>query len=456
MSWSEPDESCSELDALVELGRKQGVQPSAAELDAGLQAINARLEAHRTRRRRLTQAAPLVSLALAAGIVFAVGAHWFISPVALTYEVEGGSVLDAGYLHESNGKGVEVTFEEGTKFTLASGARARLRSVDARGARLGLERGKASFHVTPDVNRRWEVEVGPFLVEVKGTVFDVNWNPEVEQFELELEHGRVLVTGPVSGGALTLSGGQRLVVHLAKGETRITDARAGQLAATAHASDGSSSNGAAAVPSNARAEFAPLPLREQASKPLASDSTPEATATEPAHPAQVTNEGASVATPEFTQPQRKWVGALARGQWARIVHEAETEGIPSVLATASSEQLFALANAARYRQRAALARDALLALRQRFPGSGRAIDAAFLLGRVAESRGEDSTALSWYDDYLSRAANSTYAAEALGRKMTMLGRSFGAARARPVAEEYLRRYPKGSYAGSARALLASP
>ncbi len=40
--------------------------------------------------------------------------------------------------------------------------------------------------------------------------------------------------------------------------------------------------------------------------------------------------------------------------------------------------------------------------------------------------------------------------------MTLTDKLEGPARARPVAEEYLRRFPEGSYAGSARALMRVP
>jgi TolA-binding protein len=104
-----------------------------------------------------------------------------------------------------------------------------------------------------------------------------------------------------------------------------------------------------------------------------------------------------------------------------------------------------------------LARAALLAERRRFPGSPRALDATFLLGRVEESGERGTTrAIAWYDEYLSRAPTGAYAAEALGRKMTLTSESGGTEEARPIAEEYLRRFPKGSYAGSARALRRAP
>ncbi|HEX7597625.1 MAG TPA: hypothetical protein VF518_05385, partial [Polyangia bacterium] len=119
--------------------------------------------------------------------------------------------------------------------------------------------------------------------------------------------------------------------------------------------------------------------------------------------------------------------------------------------------LLLLADAARYRRRMGLARDALGAERRRFPGSTRALDATFLLGRVEESSDLGAAkALRWYADYLAQAPGGTFASEALGRKLILTRKLEGRAQARPVAEEYLRSFPNGSYAGTARALLRAP
>ena len=77
--------------------------------------------------------------------------------------------------------------------------------------------------------------------------------------------------------------------------------------------------------------------------------------------------------------------ALAAGQLDRILAEAERAGVKATLDRASGEDLLALADAARYRRRMELAREALLAARRRFPDSPRSLDAAFRLGRVEEA-----------------------------------------------------------------------
>jgi hypothetical protein len=47
----------------------------------------------------------------------------------------------------------------------------------------------------------------------------------------------------------------------------------------------------------------------------------------------------------------------------------------------------------------------------------------------------------------------TYAAQALGRQMILVHKLRGAAAARPVAGEYLERFPSGPYADAAKKLL---
>jgi hypothetical protein len=65
-------------------------------------------------------------------------------------------------------------------------------------------------------------------------------------------------------------------------------------------------------------------------------------------------------------------------------------------------------------------------------------------------------ALSWYERYLEEAPSGAYASEALGREMIVTQELMGAAAARMVAEDYLHRFPSGTYAGAARALRQEP
>jgi hypothetical protein len=155
-------------------------------------------------------------------------------------------------------------------------------------------------------------------------------------------------------------------------------------------------------------------------------------------------------------PRARWSERLADGGAAGILAEAQRRGVASVLARASSEDLAALADAARFRKQDELARRVLLAQRRRFPGTLRAEEASFLLGRLADGpAGRDPDALAWYDRYLREAPAGAYAAEAMGRMMLVLEREQRTEEARTLAADYLRRFPQGVYARAARAVASS-
>jgi hypothetical protein len=139
---------------------------------------------------------------------------------------------------------------------------------------------------------------------------------------------------------------------------------------------------------------------------------------------------------------------VAQGHFGAVLDEAEQRGLDRTLATGSLEELAALADAARYAGRTSVAKRVLSAERQRFAGSGPARDAAFFLGRLAEESG--GGAIEWYERYVSESPRGAYASQAFGRKMMLLYKQRGASAAKPVASEYLSRYPNGPYAAAAR------
>jgi hypothetical protein len=420
------------LTGLVELARTSVPPAAPARMALGLDLVMARLDSRQNRRGRVLRSSLVVAMgAVCVMLVWGV-VRARLQPtdhVPLAYTVEGGNVIEGGYLRESGNDGIKLSFTEGSEFALMPGARGRLRAVDGSGARIAIEQGSASFRITPRPHANWLVDVGPFLVTVKGTAFTVHWDPTGERFELRLQHGRVAVSGPVSGGEIALRAGQRLLVNLPKAETLITEQAPGEAW-------GGPAPVAAGTP--------------DASAPLLSHGTTQRPTGRSA-PVLRPSEGPKV------DDGQHWAEAIAAGQWDRVLAEVDRAGIKTTLNSASSEDLFALADAARYRRHDALARQALLAERRRFPDSPRALDAAFLLGRLEEANEQGTgRALRWYDEYLARAPTGTYASEALGRKMMVTNNRDGAARAQPIAEDYLRRFPNGTYAGAAQALRRSP
>jgi len=352
----------------------------------------------------------------------------------LTFAMTAGEIEAGGYFRVGTASQPTLHFSDGTRVDLMAGARGRVASVDAHGARVMLDEGEAHIRVAPQPGTRWLFDAGPFVVQVQGTEFALAWRGAEGRLDVRLDKGAVSVTGPLSEQAIVLRPGQWLTVRLAAHEVFVRDFDR------------------AAPPPLPSADTTPTP--EPAAAPAEAPAAPEPVPT-PAAPRARRPTHASAELP--ANPERNWAPARAEGDWARILDLATKRGIPRTLAERNSEDLALLADAAHYQHRDDIAEQTLLAQRQRFPGSTRAKDAAFLLGRIVEAKPNGaSEALVWYDRHLAEAPNGAYASEALGRKMTVLARLRGEAAARPVAEEYLRRYPGGTYARAARAYASKP
>ena len=403
------------------------------EREGGLDIVMARLtERQRVRLFRLSVAGVGVgAVACAVWLVFFAAKVAVPRTESLSYRVEGGEIVDGGYLRSLGSAGVKLRFTEGSELEFHAGARGRLRSVDANGARFAIERGTASVQVAHRPGAHWLVDAGPFLIAVKGTTFTVAWDATGEQLDVRMEQGTVSVTGPLSEGAITVGAGQRLAINLPRREVVLRDVEG---AAASHP---------------AMAPVSPEPERTPTKHGL--DGEPGDSAGGATGRRLGARARGAVASP------RNWAAALVVGDADSILRDVERRGLARCLAEASGEDLSALADAARYRRRDSLAKEALLAQRSRFPGSARARDAAFLLGRLEEVReGGRSKALSWYERYLEEAPAGAYASEALGREMIVTQDLIGFAAAQRVAEDYLRRFPTGTYAGAARALRQGP
>lgn len=417
------------LDQLVQIASRAIPPMTPPRQQRGFAAVSARLAARPGRRSRRFQ---LGLFALGAGA--AACALWLVlatraktpTSAVITYRAEAGEILAGGYLRSFGDRGMTLRFSEGTKLALLPGARGRLHSVDDKGARIAIEQGPARIEVAQRPGAHWLVEAGPFLMSVKGTVFTVGWNAKSEQLDLRMEKGLVSVTGPILENVILVRSGQQLAIDLPKKEVVLHESQ------------------------SAREQLA----TKAGALPAVTASEPALAAPPAALPGRA---GRRVAARTQAPGSYGWAAALAAGEVDSILGDVERLGLKRSLGEASSDDLSALADAARYRRQQDIARQALLAQRSRFPDSGRACDAAFLLGRLEESReGGGPKALEWYDQYLEGAPTGAYASEALGRKMIAMQKLMGAKAARAVAQEYLEQFPTGAYAGAARALRQTP
>jgi len=347
--------------------------------------------------------------AAAALLLMVVSGSLYLPARPLAFEGFDAHATDDGHIAlEQANRGGGIRFSDGTVMILDRGARAQVVEVDAHGARLRVEDGRAYFHVVHKERARWNVAAGPYSVEVTGTHFNVSWSAAEQRFELSLEGGSVIVRGPQMPQGVRLAAGQTVVATAEPSMFRIIS------------------------PGKTDEARPRLELEEQL---VTSGFKPQR-----AHPA-----GARKAL--------SWTERVGAGEFDSVLAEARARGLDTVLRQAPLSDLVALADAGRYSHEVALAQRALMAQRERFARSRDAHNAAFLLGRLSEDQASKSQdALSWYERYLREAPNGSFAPEALGRKMIVIHQERGLAAALPIARAYLSRFPRGPYAARAQEL----
>jgi TolA-binding protein len=422
--------------ALVDLARDALGEMSERQRIDGLQALRDRIGRRQiaTRWRWGAVAAGGVAAGVAAAVAIAPGRH------DLSVRVEGGTLGPDGGVTAASGAPV-LRFSDGSEIALRVGAHARVRSMDAHGARVTLDEGEAHVYVVHAQETHWAFEAGPFVVAVTGTAFGLSWHGGSGRLDVRLENGAVTVTGPPSDAPLSLRAGQWLTVR--GSDVRIRALNADESADLEAPDAGAAASALPPAESPDRNTTPGVPAAPEAGR-TRGDSTPAAPSD------TVVRRGES----RVEHAEDRWRSELAAGQFQAIVDQALGQGLDAAFARSPSGELAALADAARYVRRGEIARGALQAQRQRFPGSERARAAAFFLGRMAEADGDVHGALGWFDAYLGEAPNGTYAPEALGRKMTLVEKVEGKAAARGLAQAYMRRFPGGAYADAAHALLA--
>jgi len=361
---------------------------------------------------------------------------------ALTFAVVNGSVSDGGYVRAQATGGTELQFSDGSSLALDPGTSTRVTDIDAHGSRLLLESGRAHVRVTHRPAAKWVVDAGPYSVHVVGTEFDVRWSGGDEVLDVQMQRGKVIVRGPLASNGITMEAGQHLVASVKDGEIFL-DATPGASAAN--------------LP-RARAEspeptFAADPAMPQTQMPAVAPA-----AVSGAHAMRVRGGAARAVVAPAPAPatEANWSRLIAQGEFRAVLSDAESRGLARTLETASAADLTALADAARYVRRADVARRTYLAERERFPRSATAGEAAFFLGGIAEDdpgAAATKSALEWYERYLAENPRGTYAAQALGRQMILVHKLRGADAARPIAREYMTRFPSGPYVDPAKKLL---
>lgn len=389
------------------LGRALGDGPPPATL--GVQRANLLAAAHRMGRRR-SRPRWEFAFALAAGLALAVGGGlWarerYAEPEVLSARWNGQQVLENAELAAPTATTKPLEFSDGSKVVFDPRSRARLSRLAPKRAALRLDQGRFVASIVHHPNMTWGVQAGPYSVEVVGTKFSVDWQGDPSSLRVEVTEGVVRVTGGDLGpNGAELRAGQKL-------ERRARPAAAETKSGTAEQKPGEQ------APSTAATERVPA--------------TPSG------------GRDPSLAT------------LAAAGKYRQALELAEKRGFERVIGELGENDLLLLANSARYAGSPARAHQALIKIRERFPGRPAADLAALYLARVAEqSEKRPQEAVRWLRTFLSESPTGDLAQSARGSLLSILSAQGDTAGARAVAEDYLRYHPEGPLAEQARSLVS--
>jgi len=371
---------------------------------------------------------PLLAAGLSAAIVGVAALVYQWQGRPLTYEVFGGQRFASNYVGAHASAPAKVMFSDGSEIDARPGSRLRIDETRSNGARVLIERGTAAARVKHRDRSRWVFSAGPFDVRVIGTKFDLDWDPVGQVVSLTLHEGAVEVASPVGQSHCIVRAGQRFRASLGDGSMTLEN-----IADTQRVAVGRNADRAVASRSELQASAAV-----------------ELTPTTKHHTVREEPRRKPVAKPS------SWSKLVRRGEFQSVVDAALAGDIAATLATCSAAEARALADAARYTDQSELAERALSAIRSRFPDSRHSGAAGFLLGRVNETRGRTAEADRWYQGYLDEAPSGEYAADALAGRMRAVFARSGAEAARPIAREYLERFPQGVHLRMARRLAGQP
>lgn len=361
-------------------------------------------------RRVAPRVAAAVALAAAAGLAARFAARPAVrAPASLRAHV-GPSPVAAGEWIAAADAPVTLRFSDGSSVSLAPGSHARVVSLDARGARVLLERGRAEAAVRHGADTRWVFSAGPYAVHVTGTSFALAWAPERSRFDLAMRDGSVTLRGPRCDEGISVRDRDEAHADLAAGTLTVGPLRTEVALGP--------------VPQE------PIPHGPVPQEPIPTTPRPVARArTLPPRPAAPVARAAHLPPPA---PVAATIEAPAPDS-ASLLREADR------LRLAGDPQR---------------ARELLIDVRGRFRASPDAARAAFTLGTLTlDSFHAPAEAARWFELCVREAPSSPLANAARGRRVEALHATPDGAAARDAAEDYLLHDGDGPFAPLARAIL---
>ncbi|MCC6335600.1 MAG: FecR domain-containing protein [Myxococcales bacterium] len=352
---------------------------------------------------------PALSAAAAAAVVAFLA--WPETPLSVTVRGQPGTTADF-VLAQAGDEALD--FSDGTEVLLRRDSQLRVTQVTAHGADVLLEKGAAHVAVVHrDKQTRWNFVAGPYRVAVVGTRFELRWNPETGGLEVEMDEGIVEVDGP------------------GLSRQRVTTQQ--KLEAFSN-------------PPRASLYLETPPALADATRQVTPPSVRVLPKERPAPAA---------AAPEKPRAQGPtWRYLAEKGDAQGAMQAADEAGFGWLTKSLPKADVLLLGDTARKARQPAYAREAWLQVRERFPGTRAATDAAIRLGDLAANvEHDDARAVKWFALAVKEAPNADTAPDAMGRWLDVLVRARKQGEAKQVAADYVKRFPNGAKVAEARELL---
>ncbi len=399
--------------------------------------------------------AALAAAAVLSGVgIILSGALSATPPLSFTVgSVQADGAARSGMLHAWESAPADadlpIRFSDGTSLSLAPNTRARVVAVEPDGAEVVIEAGQARVDVVPRRHGHWRLRTGPFVTEVKGTRFDVSWDPAADKFTLELFEGQVVVVGCGIDEGHTIRAGQRVLAACQRQQFAISGVDAETSPRGVEPGRVTSELGIGSVPAAAPSTHAKQPSS-------VADRSGQLTRQGSANPASGRKASEHEASEhEASEHSASSWQALARdGQFQQAYALAE-HAYERECGQAPAGDLLLLGDAARLTGHDSAARRGYEAARHRFPSSDVAAQAAYALG-LLEVQSNPAAAAEWFETYLAERPTGPLAQAAFDRLLEGALALGDQGRARRLAAAYLKRYPAGAHAADARHLLESP
>jgi transmembrane sensor len=389
--------------------------------DLAQQRLWLRVRAPRAARRR-------TGLLLAAAAALAV----IVALVVVGRDPGGPLRLDADRVVlevAADGAPLEVAASDGSSMRLSPRTRVEVIENDDEAFATLVTAGRARFEVKPGGSRRWTVDCGAFVVEVVGTVFEVERDAGAAR--VSVERGEVVVRGEAVPGR---------IVRVRAGEDLTVPAT---IAAPSEAPVGA----AEAEPS--------APTEPPASSAEAPPDAPGPPTTPPGPIPDTSSSaapGPSASAAAASSP--RWRDLARAGDYDEAYDALGPAGLRSATQVASVDELLALADVARLSGHPADAVAPLSRILSDHGGDGRASLAALTLGRLQlDALGQPAAAAVSLNRAIASGLPAGLAEDALARRVEAYARAGDVTAGRAALAELERRFPASKRIAAARLLV---